>query len=78
MTKRIKLWFDGVPLIEIGPLANDVLNRGWEYEHSVAGQWWAEFLHDFPDEAAFDTELEALKAIFGKRWTLCELGTVTR
>ncbi len=68
----MRIWFDGVPIIEIGPLATKVLERGWEYRHSVPGEWWCEFEREFGSETDFDQELDELKSLFGKRWTRAE------
>lgn len=71
---RVRLFFDGTPLLEIGPLTTDVLGRGWEYAASQVGEWWGEFTREFPSQEAFEEELDELKALFGWRWTKAEYG----
>jgi hypothetical protein len=67
--KHVRIWFDGVPLIEVGPLANEILARGWQYRHSLPGEWWCEFVRGFGNETDFERELEAVKGLFDGRWT---------
>lgn len=60
--------FESTPLMEIGPKANEILKRGWEFYEKLPNRWVAKFRKDFPDGTPAQVGNDELREIMGNLW----------
>jgi hypothetical protein len=73
-TYEATFWFSGVPILEIGPLANQILARGWFNAHGAPGEWWCAFSQPFENEQSAAHAIAEVQKLFGEYWVKCEWG----
>ena len=66
---RVRLWFDRVPLVAVGPLLSSIVSRGWRQSRSDPGEWFVDFRRVYDTEDEFLHELHALRGLFSEYWS---------